>query len=69
MDSDALKLDLEYITQARLLPVSDSLGQVIARLDLVGKIPDLDHRLQHYLTKRNYVKALEWLADPTTPHH
>lgn len=69
MDTESLQLDLEYITQARALPEGETLGQVLTRLDTVAKDPNLHERLQHYLSKRSYVKALAWLADPNIPHH
>ena len=69
MDQDRLKLDLEYITLARELPEGESLGTVLVRLDAYAKTPDLPDRLLHYLTKRSYAKALNWLDHPNTPHH
>ena len=69
MDQDRLKLDLEYITLACELPEGESLGTVLARLDAYAKTPDLPDRLLHYLTKRSYAKALNWLENPDTPHH
>jgi hypothetical protein len=69
MDQDALKLDLEYITQARPLAANESLAQVLGRVDAVAKQPGLPDRLQHYLSQRSYVKALVWLDNPDSPHH
>ncbi len=68
MDEDQLKLDLEYITQARALPEGESLRGVLARLDICAQAPDLHDRLEHYLTKRSYAKALVWLDHPDSPH-
>lgn len=69
MDQAQLKLDLEYITQARELPEGESLRTVLARLDAYAQAPDLHDRLEHYLTKRSYAKALIWLDNPDSPHH
>ena len=69
MDDDQLKLDLEYITQARDLPEGETLRTVLARLDACSQSPDLHDRLEHYLTKRSYAKALAWLDNPDSPHH
>ena len=69
MDQNQLKLDLEYITLARDLPEGDSLRTVLARLDDFAKTPNLHDRLEHYLTKRSYAKALAWLENPDSPHH
>jgi hypothetical protein len=69
MDRDRLKLDLEYVAQVRELPEGESLRTVLARLDADAKAPDLDSRLEHFLTKRSYAKALAWVDNPETPHH
>jgi hypothetical protein len=69
MDQNQLKLDLEYITLARDLPKGESLRTVLARLDGFAKAPNLHDRLEHYLTKRSYTKALAWLENPDSPHH
>lgn len=42
--------------------------EVLARLDAASKDPGLPERLEHYLSKRSYVKALEWLDNPDLPH-
>ena len=68
MEHDRLKLDLEYITLARTLPEGESLGTVLARLDAYATTPDVPDRLLHYLTKRSYAKALNWLDHPDMPH-
>tara|TARA_B110000285_G_scaffold148890_1_gene166209 strand:+ start:1414 stop:1668 length:255 start_codon:yes stop_codon:yes gene_type:complete len=69
MDHDQLRMDLEYITQVRDLPAEESLRSVLARLDACAQTPGLHDRLEHYLTKRSYAKALVWLDNPDSPHH
>ncbi len=69
MDQEQLRIDLEYITQMRALPVEESLRTVLARLDICAQLPNIPERLQHYLSKRSYAKALAWLDDPDSPHH
>jgi hypothetical protein len=69
MDRDRLKLDLEYITQTRELPEGETLRTVLARLDTDAQTPGLHDRLEHYLSKRSYAKALTWLDNPDSPHH
>jgi hypothetical protein len=69
MDRDRLKLDLEYITQTRELPEGETLRTVLARLDADAQTPGLHDRLEHYLSKRSYAKALTWLDNPDSPHH
>lgn len=68
MDVDQLKCDLERITGAREINVGETMAQVLARLDVFAKSPEAHERLQHYLSKRSYVKALAWIEDPSTPH-
>lgn len=42
--------------------------EVLVNLDAAAKQPDLHERLEHYLSKRSYVKALEWIDNPDLPH-
>ena len=65
---EQLKIDLECITGKRTNETDEAIAQVLARLDVMAKSTDAPERLQHYLSKRSYVKALAWLEDPTTPH-
>jgi hypothetical protein len=69
MDHEKLRVDLEYITQTRELCDGDSLRSVLARLDAAASEHGLPDRLQHYLIKRSYTKALNWLDNPNAPHH
>lgn len=69
MNQVTLKSDLEYMTQNRPLPDGTTFGQVLARLDALAVRGDLPDRLQHYLSRRSYLKALAWLENPDTPHH
>jgi len=68
MDSERVKSDLETVVQKRPLKRGDSLTDVLRRLDLVAAESGLPERLSHYLSKRSYQKALEWMHDPQTPH-
>jgi len=68
MNDAILKKDLEWITQRTPLPEGESIANVLARLDEVARDPNLPERLAHYLSKRSYLKALEWLDDPDLPH-
>ena len=69
MTMEQLKSDLECITGKRTIKASETMAQVLARLDEMAKSIDAPERLQHYLNKRSYVKALIWIEDPSTPHH
>ena len=68
MDVELLRIDLERITLKRALAAGDSLVDVLSRLDEVARNPDIPDRLEHYLSKRSYEKALAWLDDPEQPH-
>lgn len=69
MTMEQLKSDLECITGERAIEATETMAQVLARLDEMAKSLDAPERLQHYLSKRSYVKALAWIEDPSTPHH
>ena len=65
---DFIRKDLEFVTQMRELEAGDSLVDALKRLDEAQR-NDLPDRLQHYLSKRSYTKALLWLDNPDMPHH
>ncbi|MGB0416845.1 MAG: hypothetical protein ACPGKS_08355 [Coraliomargarita sp.] len=68
MELGSLKKDLEVITQQSEPANGESFAAVLKRVDSVATTPGLPERLQHYLSKRSYVKALAWLDDPNLPH-
>jgi len=68
MDMEQLRRDLETVTGARAPSSGESLASVLARLDQLSQSPEMPPRLQHYVSRRSYVKALAWLDDPSTPH-
>lgn len=68
MEASVLRVNLEYITQRRERPPEVALPEVLAYLDQVVEDPELPERLAHYLSRRSYVKALDWLDDPELPH-
>ena len=69
MTMEQLKSDLDCITGMRPIEATETMAQVLARLDEMAKSTDAPERLQHYLGKRSYVKALAWIEDPSSPHH
>lgn len=69
MTFEQLKADLECITGKRTIQATETMVQVLARLDEMAKSLDAPEQLQHYLSKRSYVKALAWIEDPSSPHH
>lgn len=68
MNASSLREDLEWITGRALKPEGVSLGDILARLDALAEDSVLPEALAHYLSKRSYVKALEWLDHPEMPH-
>ncbi len=68
MEASRLRRDLECVTGARSLSEGETLAGVLERLDAAATGP-LPERLAHYLQKRSYVKALQWLDAPEMPHH
>lgn len=68
MDREKLRNDLECITQKRPLSDGESVADVLSRLDAMASLSGNPERLQHYLSKRSYLKALEWLDNPEAPH-
>lgn len=69
MDTEQLKRDLAAITGQRAIEAGETMTQILARLDAIAKTSHTPEKLQHYLSKRSYVKAIAWLEDPSTPHH
>jgi len=44
------------------------LPEALRRLDRIASEESLPRDLAHYLSRRSYVKALEWLDHPDMPH-
>ena len=68
MFDSQIRVDLECITGQRKPSAGEGLRDVLARLDELTSREDLPERLHHYLSRRSYVKALEWLDNPDMPH-
>ncbi|MEN8663243.1 MAG: hypothetical protein ACN4GF_00155 [Lentimonas sp.] len=69
MDREQVKIDLQCIAQKQALRSGETMADVLRRLDSVAGERDLPARLQHYLSQRSYIKALEWLENPEIPHY
>ncbi|CAI8359737.1 MAG: Uncharacterised protein [Opitutia bacterium UBA7350] len=65
---DQLKADLEIITQVAPLPDGEPLFEVLRRLDQAVEEDSLPSQLEHYLSRRSYLKALAWLENPELTH-
>lgn len=68
MRDEQIKTDLKVIIGAERVPAGETMADVLARLDRLAEDGNLPERLEHYLSRRSYVKALEWLDNPDTPH-
>lgn len=68
MKTEILRSDIELVTAQKPLPEGVTLLDVMARLDAVSKSEQIPAPLKHYLERRSYLKALEYLQDPETPH-
>ena len=63
-----LRSDLAKLMQQIPYDVGETILDVLRRVDQLGADLKLDAKLQHYLERRSYQKALDWLADPQQPH-
>lgn len=68
MKTDQIRADLEHIVAGRALSDGETLADVLMRLDRQVASQALPGRLEHYLSKRSYQKALDWLNNPESPH-
>ena len=68
MNFDSLRSDLEVVTQQKKPSAGESFADVLRRLDATANESGIPVRLEHYLSKRSYVKALNWLDNPELPH-
>jgi hypothetical protein len=66
---DTIRKDLEIITLQKPPPAGENYADALKRLDALNERQDLPERLEHYLSKRSYLKALAWLDNPNMPHH
>jgi hypothetical protein len=68
MHKEELNGDLAMVTAQRSLERGETMLTVMSRLDAVARSEQLPARLQHYLERRSYLKALEYLENPEAPH-
>ena len=66
--SKELRKNLLWVTGQETPPEGHTIKDVLVELDRFVKEGALPERLAHYLGRRSYVKALEWLDDPDRPH-
>lgn len=65
MDLNEIKRSLSAIVERQSGEEIPAFGDALARLDALATDPqtDLHPRLRHYLERRSYGKALEWLRE------
>ncbi len=68
MLDENLQSHLLWITGREPLPEDKNLTEILIWLDDYVARETLPERLHHYLSRRSYIKALEWLEDPGIPH-
>lgn len=68
MFEEKLRKNLLWVTGREKLPEGETMRDILGRLDGFASEENLPERLAHYLSRRSYVKALEWLDDPDMPH-
>tara|TARA_X000000368_G_C22710928_1_gene571001 strand:- start:4 stop:201 length:198 start_codon:yes stop_codon:yes gene_type:complete len=61
MEHKNLKKDIEYLIEGIVDGDTQSYLSVMKRVDGVTELGNLPHKLNHYLSRRSYVKALEFL--------
>jgi len=68
MKKEEIRQFLKIATGAEAPGEGLSMAEALRRLDVIAKEASLPRDLSHYLSRRSYVKALEWLEDPDMPH-
>jgi len=68
MNKEELRLSLQVATGAESPREGLSIGEALRQLDAISKEASVPGDLAHYLSRRSYVKALEWLDNPDMSH-
>lgn len=68
MNREQLHRNLKIATGLENPENGMTIREVLADLDALSRDESLPRDLAHYLSRRSYVKALEWLAHPDMPH-
>lgn len=61
-------MNLEIVTGSEKPESAVRIREALAWLDQLARDETLPGDLAHYLSRRSYVKALEWLDHPDMPH-
>ena len=68
MKTDEIRDFLKIATGAKPPAEGLTVREALSRLDALSKDESLPADLLHYLSRRSYVKALEYLDNPDMPH-
>lgn len=68
MNYEEIRQNLQIVTGGQKPPEGTTIQEALRRLDEIAKLAELPRDLAHYLSRRSYVKALEWLDNPDMPH-
>jgi hypothetical protein len=68
MEKDEIRTFLQVATGAEPPREGLTIQEALSRLDAISRDESLPGDLAHYLSRRSYVKALEWLDNPDMPH-
>ena len=69
MNLTELHTYLKIATGAQAPSEHMTIRDALKHLDAIAAEPDLPKDLAHYLSRRSYVKALEWLDNPDMLHY
>lgn len=68
MDIDQIRTLLKVATGAAPPREDLTIPKALSQLDAISREETLPRDLAHYLSRRSYMKALEWLENPDMPH-
>lgn len=68
MKTDEIREHLKIVTGVVKPAPGVTIHDALKRLDEISKEEGLSADLAHYLSRRSYMKALEWLDHPDMPH-
>lgn len=68
MKTEKIRYFLKIATGAEPPREPMTMREALSQLDAIAEKEKLPRDLAHYLSRRSYMKALEWLDDPDMPH-
>lgn len=68
MEKDQIRRNLNLVTGREQPSGEITVREALSQLDTLVQEKSLPRDLAHYLSRRSYMKALEWLDNPDMPH-